>query len=168
MSQRKSKTGPKSSNSIKDQIQMLLHYCSKEKMRNSITNMSSQCWICCVRFQSLCLFAYTFSNIYKFLFQPLHCCWTLQTLMSGLKSLGFPVKVSCCGATCECCFFGEFGLQIVDNQTVKTLDGLLQVTSSRCPVRTLLTQVNFLKLITAFSSFFSATDFIDNSSNRLC
>jgi hypothetical protein len=64
-------------------------------------------------------------------------------------------------------FFGEFGLQI-DNLADETLDALLQVASNRCPVRTLFTKVTFLKLITAFSSFFSATDFIDDSSKRLC
>ena len=47
-----------------------------------------------------------------------------------------------------------------------TLDGLLQVASNRCPVRTLLTKLSHLfQLIIAFSFFyFSATDFIKDFS----
>lgn len=52
-------------------------------------------------------------------------------------------------------FCGEIGLGMEnEDQTDETLDGLLQVASNRCPVRTLLTQVTFFKLIIAFSSFF--------------
>ena len=52
-------------------------------------------------------------------------------------------------------FCGEIGLGMEnEDQTDETLDGLLQVASNRCPVRTPLTQVTFFKLIIAFSSFF--------------
>ena len=126
-----------------------MNYCNKEKMRNYMKNMSSQIWIYYVRFHTLRLFANTYSVTFTNFISA-------STLLLDITShdawnLWVSSKIELFWHYMRMFLSGKMYLKGLSDGT---LDGLLQVASNRCPVRTLLTQVTFFKLIIAFSSFF--------------